>query len=321
MPGALVLPIKSPRSIEFVCTLSAKNVFAVLLTFVHRATRPARVRANESRTGLPGSHVPRVLPTAANPPPAYSQYHQPFAPELAPQPQYPPQYAHHHQQQGHHQHARNHHFARPQHQYLQGSSSSSQTASQAHPPVISSSDIRGAQGVPLHICVASATGRAGVKCLNTAPRNGAVESRRTHRQIPYATLNVTVANAPRATGDWGQGDGKAWLMDGGERGGEDRADGESECKFGSRDLRTVHALVPAGMYYATSGPRHSVDSAWSIVSMLRLHREGARTGFDNKTAQRRRAMFWEVYSLDTYHAIRKQKRIHLQLPHKHKPDG
>ncbi|KAJ7144442.1 hypothetical protein C8R44DRAFT_144495 [Mycena epipterygia] len=62
------------------------------------------------------------------------------------------------------------------------------------------------------------------------------------------------------------------------------------------------------MYYATSGPRHSVDSAWSIVSMvcslsrtLRLHREGARTGFDNKTAQRRRAMFWEVYSLDTYH--------------------
>ncbi|KAJ7144449.1 fungal-specific transcription factor domain-containing protein [Mycena epipterygia] len=72
----------------------------------------------------------------------------------------------------------------------------------------------------------------------------------------------------------------------------------------------LQALVLAGMYYATGGPRYSVDSAWSIMSMacslcqtLRLHREGAHTGFDNKTAQRRRAMFWEVYSLDTYEAL------------------
>ncbi|KAJ7144447.1 hypothetical protein C8R44DRAFT_846239 [Mycena epipterygia] len=171
------------------------------------------------------------------PPPAYAQYHQPFAPQLAPQPEYPQQYAHHHQQQGLHQHAQNHHFAPPQpHQYLQDSScSSSQTAPQAHPPVISSPDIRGAQGVPLHICVASASGGSCVKCLNAAPRNEAVASRRTHRQIPHATLNVAVASGPRAfprvprelqsvlgAFDWtiqlgggGGGDGEAWLMDGG----------------------------------------------------------------------------------------------------------
>ncbi|KAJ7144441.1 fungal-specific transcription factor domain-containing protein, partial [Mycena epipterygia] len=81
-----------------------------------------------------------------------------------------------------------------------------------------------------------------------------------------------------------------------------------EPVFGSSDLRTVQALVLAGIYYAAGGPRYSIDSAWSIVSMAcslcqTVHREGAHTGLDNKTAQRRRAMFWEVYSLDTFQAL------------------
>ncbi|KAJ7144463.1 fungal-specific transcription factor domain-containing protein [Mycena epipterygia] len=93
-----------------------------------------------------------------------------------------------------------------------------------------------------------------------------------------------------------------------------------EPVFGSSDLRTVQALVLAAMYYATGGPRHSVESAWSIVSMacslcqtLRLHREGAHTGFDNKIAQRRRAMFWEVYSLDTYQALSLARPLTIPL--------
>ncbi|KAJ7925437.1 hypothetical protein B0H13DRAFT_2654272 [Mycena leptocephala] len=82
--------------------------------------------------------------------------------------------------------------------------------------------------------------------------------------------------------------------------------------FGSTDLHTIQALSLAGLYYATGGPRYSVDSSWTITSMavglcqtLRLHRESEhiRLGLDNKTIQRRRALFWEVYSLETYQAL------------------
>ncbi|KAJ6610613.1 fungal-specific transcription factor domain-containing protein [Mycena sp. CBHHK59/15] len=90
--------------------------------------------------------------------------------------------------------------------------------------------------------------------------------------------------------------------------------------FGSRDLHTIQALVLVGLYYATGGPRYSVDSAWSIVSLacslcqsLRLHREGAHTGFDNKTAQRRRAMFWEIHSLETYQALSFARPLSIPL--------
>ncbi|KAJ7144425.1 hypothetical protein C8R44DRAFT_759889 [Mycena epipterygia] len=81
-----------------------------------------------------------------------------------------------------------------------------------------------------------------------------------------------------------------------------------EPVFGSTDLHTVQALIMAGLYHVTGGPRYSIDSSWSLGAMAcslaqTVHREGAHTGFDNKTAQRRRAMFWEVYSLDTYQAI------------------
>ncbi|KAJ6571103.1 fungal-specific transcription factor domain-containing protein [Mycena capillaripes] len=80
--------------------------------------------------------------------------------------------------------------------------------------------------------------------------------------------------------------------------------------FGSTDLRTIQALVLTALYYTTGGPRYSIDSSWTITSMavglcqsLRLHREREHTRFDNKTAQRRRALFWEVYSLETYQSL------------------
>ncbi|KAJ7162672.1 fungal-specific transcription factor domain-containing protein [Mycena crocata] len=80
--------------------------------------------------------------------------------------------------------------------------------------------------------------------------------------------------------------------------------------FGSRDLHTIQALLLVGLYHATGGPRYSVDSSWAITAhasslcqSLRLHCESAHTGFDNKTAQRRRALFWEVHSLETWQAL------------------
>ncbi|KAF7349859.1 Zn(2)-C6 fungal-type domain-containing protein [Mycena venus] len=80
--------------------------------------------------------------------------------------------------------------------------------------------------------------------------------------------------------------------------------------FASADLRTIQALALAGLYHVTGGPRYSIESSWTMTSMavglcqtLRLHRECEHTRLDNKTAQRRRALFWEIYSLETYQSL------------------
>ncbi|KAK7045272.1 Zn(2)-C6 fungal-type domain-containing protein [Favolaschia claudopus] len=80
--------------------------------------------------------------------------------------------------------------------------------------------------------------------------------------------------------------------------------------FDSEDLNTIRALVMAGLYYATGGARYSIESSWTITSMavalsqrLRLHRESDNARFDHHTAERRRALFWEVYSMETYRSL------------------
>ncbi|KAJ6517343.1 fungal-specific transcription factor domain-containing protein [Mycena vitilis] len=90
--------------------------------------------------------------------------------------------------------------------------------------------------------------------------------------------------------------------------------------FGSTDLHTVQALVLAGLYYATSGPRYDLDSSCTLTSMaiglcrtLDLHCENGYTRLDNKIAQRRRALFWEVYSLDTYQSLSWSRPLTIPL--------
>ncbi|KAF8174813.1 fungal-specific transcription factor domain-containing protein [Mycena galopus ATCC 62051] len=80
--------------------------------------------------------------------------------------------------------------------------------------------------------------------------------------------------------------------------------------FESDELHTIQALALAGLYYATGGPRYSLESSWTMTSLavsltqkLRLHRESEHTRFDSEIAQRRRALFWEMYSLETYQAL------------------
>ncbi|KAJ7103697.1 fungal-specific transcription factor domain-containing protein [Mycena crocata] len=94
-----------------------------------------------------------------------------------------------------------------------------------------------------------------------------------------------------------------------------------ESVFGSRDLHTIQAMILAGLYHATGGPRYSIDSSWTITSHalslchgLRLHRESAHTGFDNKTAQRRRALFWEAHSLETWTALASARPVTIPIP-------
>ncbi|KAF8144681.1 hypothetical protein K438DRAFT_1992604 [Mycena galopus ATCC 62051] len=78
--------------------------------------------------------------------------------------------------------------------------------------------------------------------------------------------------------------------------------------FESDELHTIQVLALAGLYHATGGPRYSLESAWTMNSMalapqLHLHLESEHTHFENETAQRRRALFWEIYSLHTYQSL------------------
>ncbi|KAJ7032205.1 fungal-specific transcription factor domain-containing protein, partial [Mycena alexandri] len=79
---------------------------------------------------------------------------------------------------------------------------------------------------------------------------------------------------------------------------------------GSRDLHTIQALVLASRYYVTGGPRFNFDSSWTTSALavglcqtLRLHVEKEHLAFENNIAQRRRALFWEVRSMETYNAL------------------
>ncbi|KAF7349831.1 Zn(2)-C6 fungal-type domain-containing protein [Mycena venus] len=86
--------------------------------------------------------------------------------------------------------------------------------------------------------------------------------------------------------------------------------------FGRTDLYAVQALVLAGLYYAAGGPRYSMESSWTMTSMAvsrHLHREREHTPFDNTTAQRRRALFWEVYSLETYQSLALGRPLTIHL--------
>ncbi|KAJ7775973.1 fungal-specific transcription factor domain-containing protein [Mycena maculata] len=90
--------------------------------------------------------------------------------------------------------------------------------------------------------------------------------------------------------------------------------------FGSNDLHTVQALSLAGIYYTTGGARYSADSSWTITSMavnlcrqFHLHLEESYTGIDDKIAQRRRALFWEVYSQETYMALSFSRPVTILL--------
>ncbi|KAJ6534198.1 fungal-specific transcription factor domain-containing protein [Mycena capillaripes] len=88
----------------------------------------------------------------------------------------------------------------------------------------------------------------------------------------------------------------------------------------SDDLHTIQAHALAALYHTTGGERHSVEIAWTMISTaiglcqtLCLHRESEKFLFEDKTAQRRRALFWEVYFLETYQALSSARPLTIPL--------
>ncbi|KAF7966111.1 hypothetical protein HWV62_39992 [Athelia sp. TMB] len=75
-------------------------------------------------------------------------------------------------------------------------------------------------------------------------------------------------------------------------------------------LETVQAILFLAYYCRNFSQRYTQDSIWILTSVaskvaqiIGMHRDPARWNMDEKTAERRRALFWEIYSIDMFHSL------------------
>ncbi|KAM5534515.1 hypothetical protein V8D89_011847 [Ganoderma adspersum] len=80
--------------------------------------------------------------------------------------------------------------------------------------------------------------------------------------------------------------------------------------FDSQEIETVQALIHMGEYHSLCTQRWSLESAWRIISLaskiaqsLGLHRDSAAWKLSEKAVQRRRNLFWELFSLEMIHCM------------------
>ncbi|KAG6891283.1 hypothetical protein C0992_009475 [Termitomyces sp. T32_za158] len=80
--------------------------------------------------------------------------------------------------------------------------------------------------------------------------------------------------------------------------------------FESPEITTVQAVVLMASYHGLGGKRYTTDSVWSLTSLgcklaqsIGLHRDSARFSMDPRTVQRRRALFWELFSTDLFYSL------------------
>ncbi|TEB30149.1 hypothetical protein FA13DRAFT_1733962 [Coprinellus micaceus] len=80
--------------------------------------------------------------------------------------------------------------------------------------------------------------------------------------------------------------------------------------FDSPEISTIQAVLLMAAYHAMAGRRYTMDSVWSLTSLgaklaqsFGLHRDCARWNFDSKTVQRRRSLFWEMFSAEQFYSL------------------
>ncbi|KZP32860.1 hypothetical protein FIBSPDRAFT_924875 [Athelia psychrophila] len=80
--------------------------------------------------------------------------------------------------------------------------------------------------------------------------------------------------------------------------------------FDSPSIETVQAVLLMSYYQCNAGDRYTQDSVWTLVSLscilshsIGMHRDPARWDLDVKTAERRRLLFWELYTADLFHSL------------------
>lgn len=80
--------------------------------------------------------------------------------------------------------------------------------------------------------------------------------------------------------------------------------------FESPAIHTVQALALMGYYYSNRGKQYALGSAWSVITLasklaqsMGLHRDPSRFNMSPKVVQRRRTLFWEIFSADLFHSL------------------
>ncbi|KAF9247205.1 fungal-specific transcription factor domain-containing protein [Melanogaster broomeanus] len=74
--------------------------------------------------------------------------------------------------------------------------------------------------------------------------------------------------------------------------------------------QTVQSLLLMAYYHSNGGRHYTLNSAWSVIAlanklaqMVRLDRDPARFNMPPKALQRRRTLFWEIFSADLFHSM------------------
>jgi hypothetical protein len=80
--------------------------------------------------------------------------------------------------------------------------------------------------------------------------------------------------------------------------------------FDSPETCTVQTVALVAHYQTFAGKRYTLDSAWSVMSLgaklaqsIGLHRDSSRWDFDAKTVDRRRSLFWEIFTSEQFHSL------------------
>ncbi|KAJ7499017.1 fungal-specific transcription factor domain-containing protein [Mycena latifolia] len=80
--------------------------------------------------------------------------------------------------------------------------------------------------------------------------------------------------------------------------------------FDSPEMATVQAVILMSAYHNMGGRNYTMESSWSLMCLgsklaqsLGLHRDSARWNMDPKTVNRRRSLFWELFSGELFQSI------------------
>ncbi|GBE86700.1 hypothetical protein SCP_0905800 [Sparassis crispa] len=80
--------------------------------------------------------------------------------------------------------------------------------------------------------------------------------------------------------------------------------------FDSPAIEAVQAVALMSAYHGVCSSRYTIESAWSLISLasrlsqsIGLHRDSKQWKLDDKHAQRRRNLFWEIFFLEIVHCL------------------
>ncbi|KAK7061636.1 Zn(2)-C6 fungal-type domain-containing protein [Favolaschia claudopus] len=74
--------------------------------------------------------------------------------------------------------------------------------------------------------------------------------------------------------------------------------------FDSPEMATVQAVLLMATYHNMGGRSYTMESSWSLMCLgSKVNRDSARWNMDPKTVNRRRSLFWELFSAELFQSV------------------